>query len=190
MATTRAQQKAETRRRILEAASDLFAENGYEGTTTRQIAEHCDISIGAVFAHFANKQMLLKAVLFEEVERALAWARGRLGSGADVGEAMVAFAGSLYRFYVQRRELSRELIRHSLFGEEELMNQLQLFREELRAFVPAVLNAEQTARETEAVVDALLSHYFFMLLVLLNDDEMSVARALKRLRRMNALVLA
>ncbi|KOO11428.1 transcriptional regulator, partial [Vibrio xuii] len=41
-----------TRERILNAAWALFAENGYEETTTRQIARHANVADGTVFSHF------------------------------------------------------------------------------------------------------------------------------------------
>ena len=190
MATTRDKQKAETRRRLLEAAADLFAELGYEGTTTRQIAENCDLSIGTVFAHFPNKQKLLQAVLYDGVEQSLNRARARLDPDADVAEAASVFAASLYRFYVERRELSRELLKHSLFDTSDFADQLLGFREELLTYLGSSADAPANDQDAELVVDALFSHYFFMLLSLLNDERMTPARAVNRLRRMNALVLA
>ncbi len=187
MTTTRQQQKAETRRRLIEQAADLFAEHGYEGTTTRQIAESCDVSIGTVFAHFPNKQKLLQAVLFEGVEHSLSRARAKLHGNVDLAEAAAVFAASLFRFYVERRELSRELLKHSLFDTADFAEQLMSFRDELLAYLERSKGTR--GRDDPVVVDALLGHYFLMLLSLLNDERMTTARAVSRLRRMNALVL-
>lgn len=186
MTTTRKERKVETRRSLLEQAAKLFAEQGYEGTTTRQIAQCCEVSIGTVFAHFPNKQALLQAVLYDGVERALETARRKLDSDASVAEAMAAFAASLYRYYLQRRELSQELLKHSLFDAQEFAGQLLLFRNELMSHIK---ESNSSDLNKEDVVDALLSHYFFVLLTLLNQPGMSVQRAVKRLRRMNALVI-
>ncbi|MEZ5557091.1 MAG: TetR/AcrR family transcriptional regulator [Pseudomonadales bacterium] len=188
MPTTRAEQKSETRRRLLEEAAACFATHGFEGTTTRQIAKQCGVSIGTVFAHFPNKQTLLQAVLYEGIERALSRARLRLSANVPVDEAMATFAGSLYRFYLQQRTLSKELLKHNLFNTDAFAEQLMLFREELISFMH-----NQTPggdRNTELVADALMSHYFFILLTVLNDPNMSAHQAVQRLRRMNALVTA
>ena len=57
----------ESRRRILDAAEELFAERGYERTSVVDIAERSGISRGSIPWHFKNKEGVLVAV----VERAL-----------------------------------------------------------------------------------------------------------------------
>jgi AcrR family transcriptional regulator len=48
---------------ILAAARDVFAEHGYEGAKTQQIANAANVSEALVFRHFSSKQVLYKAVL-------------------------------------------------------------------------------------------------------------------------------
>lgn len=182
---TRVQQKVETRRRILEEAAAAFSEHGYEGTTTRQIAQACGVSIGSVFAHFPNKQSLLQAVLYDGIELALGRARRKLKVEAGVEEAMAVFATSLYTFYHGRQDLSRELLKHSLFDSREFAGQLRLFHQELMS---RMREHTLASRDKEVLADTLLSHYFFVLLALLNEPGISVQQAVKRLRRMNAQV--
>jgi AcrR family transcriptional regulator len=52
-----------TRRAILEAARQLFLENGYVATTIDAIADHADVSVETVYAIFKNKRTLLSDVL-------------------------------------------------------------------------------------------------------------------------------
>lgn len=62
-------------RNILNAALDLFAENGYESTSTSQIAKKAGVAVGSVYHVFPNKEELLMAVMtpmFEEVFQASA----------------------------------------------------------------------------------------------------------------------
>ncbi|WP_405685697.1 TetR family transcriptional regulator [Streptomyces sp. NBC_00057] len=54
---------AATRRRLLEAARDLFAERGYEGTTVRSIAERAGANQALLFRYFGSKQGLLAEVV-------------------------------------------------------------------------------------------------------------------------------
>ena len=49
--------------RILAAAQRLFARQGFEKTTTRQLAEAADIAEGTLFRHFENKKAILVAVV-------------------------------------------------------------------------------------------------------------------------------
>lgn len=51
------------RRQILEEAMRLFSENGFRGTTTREIAEAAGISEATVFKHFATKEELYRDIL-------------------------------------------------------------------------------------------------------------------------------
>src|SRR5215213_90614 len=45
----------ETRWRILEAAIDAFAERGYDGVSTREIARHAEVTSATVYHHFPSK---------------------------------------------------------------------------------------------------------------------------------------
>ena len=60
------QEASNTRERILDAALDLFATQGFAGTSMRQIARAVDIRESAIYAHFASKQEMYET-LFEEV---------------------------------------------------------------------------------------------------------------------------
>ena len=49
--------------RILTAAQHLFARQGFEKTTTRQLAEQAGVAEGTLFRHFDNKKSILAAVV-------------------------------------------------------------------------------------------------------------------------------
>ena len=53
----------ETRARIMEAASQLFTEKGYAGTTTRAIAERAEVNEVTLFRHFGTKDKLAQAIM-------------------------------------------------------------------------------------------------------------------------------
>jgi AcrR family transcriptional regulator len=52
----------EPRTRILKAALRLFARKGYDGTTTRDLANAANVAEGTLFRHFANKKAILVEV--------------------------------------------------------------------------------------------------------------------------------
>jgi AcrR family transcriptional regulator len=52
-----------TPRRILEAAEMLFAENGYDGTSMRDITRKAEVSLALVNYHFGNKENLLREIV-------------------------------------------------------------------------------------------------------------------------------
>ena len=53
-----------TARRVMDVAEDLFAIQGYDGTSLRQIAQGAGIKEPGLYNHFTGKQSLYEAVLF------------------------------------------------------------------------------------------------------------------------------
>lgn len=58
--TSRADQRRATRRRIIDAAADLFIERGYANTTLEQVADRAGVAVQTVYFHYGNKRTLLK----------------------------------------------------------------------------------------------------------------------------------
>ncbi|ADI63192.1 TetR/AcrR family transcriptional regulator [Trichormus azollae] len=54
--------EAQTRTRILQAAQRLFASQGFDGTTTRDLAQAAGVAEGTLFRHFTNKKAILVEV--------------------------------------------------------------------------------------------------------------------------------
>lgn len=65
----RHKQGAESRERILEAALDIAAERGYDGTTMALVTERAGLPASSVYWHFKNKDALLAAALEESYRR-------------------------------------------------------------------------------------------------------------------------
>lgn len=82
-APSRQSQKEATRRRVIEAARELFDAHGYQGTTIREIARHAGVAVGSVFTTFASKGEILSEVmqarlepLYAELDRVMPHLRG------------------------------------------------------------------------------------------------------------------
>lgn len=52
-----------TKQRILEAALDMFSENGYAGTNIRELAASLNLVKSSMYRHFESKEALWNAVL-------------------------------------------------------------------------------------------------------------------------------
>jgi AcrR family transcriptional regulator len=58
----------ERRQEIIRAAMDVFARNGFGGSTTREIAEGAGISEAMIYNHFRNKEDLYNAIIDEKLQ--------------------------------------------------------------------------------------------------------------------------
>jgi AcrR family transcriptional regulator len=71
----------QTRWRILAAAAERFADQGYAATSIRDIARDVGVTVGAIYVHFLSKDRLLVAVSEEGI--------GRIGQAVDAAIAEV-----------------------------------------------------------------------------------------------------
>ena len=82
------ERKAETRRRLLDAAALLFAERGIDAVSIDTVADAADRTSGAVYAHFGGKDGLLVALLDELVDDMAAVMSAELTLSDDADEQL------------------------------------------------------------------------------------------------------
>lgn len=94
----RAKQKEEVRGRILDAARELFAEQGVEAVSMRKIADRIDYTATALYFHFRDKDALLRELCahdflaFTTRFMTLAKVQDPIERLRGLGEAYVEFA--------------------------------------------------------------------------------------------------
>lgn len=62
---TQAGRREATRRRLIDAARQLFSTDGYDQTSTEHIRQQAGVSRGAMYHHFASKREIFEAVFVE-----------------------------------------------------------------------------------------------------------------------------
>lgn len=77
------QRGEDTYRRILEAAIDVFADEGYEGASTRMLAERAGVNLPAIQYYFGSKEGLYRAA----IEHIAQFVETRIGALAARAEA-------------------------------------------------------------------------------------------------------
>ncbi len=87
-----------TKQKILEVANDLFAKNGYAGTSVRDIATAADVNLAAINYHFKNKDSLYLQV-FEFNYDLINTAVTKIGEKATSTEDL---AIEVYRLFISR----------------------------------------------------------------------------------------
>ncbi|MEV7522324.1 TetR/AcrR family transcriptional regulator [Streptomyces sp. NPDC091371] len=68
MSSSSPQRRGNTRQRIQDVALELFAEQGYEKTSLREIAERLEVTKAALYYHFKTKEDIIIS-LFEDLTR-------------------------------------------------------------------------------------------------------------------------
>jgi AcrR family transcriptional regulator len=84
----RAAQGRATRGQLIDVATGLFAEHGYEGTSIEAVLTAAGVSRGALYHHFAGKEALFTAVLDALNERITVQLTEIIGASADPAEAV------------------------------------------------------------------------------------------------------
>jgi AcrR family transcriptional regulator len=111
------------RQALISAAAQLFKRQGYDATSTREIAAQVGMQSGSPFYHFGNKQDLLLAVMVEGMKQAIARQMAACGQASPSQSA---------------RERLRQLIRHHfdvLLGPDSDFIPVMLY--EWRSLAPA-----------------------------------------------------
>jgi AcrR family transcriptional regulator len=88
----------DTKSKILDVANELFARNGYDGTSIREIATKADVNIAAINYHFKNKENLFRHLfdlnyqwMDEEIEKI----------GKDTGLSTGDFSYQMYMHFLE-----------------------------------------------------------------------------------------
>ncbi len=111
--TARERSRLATRARLLAGGRTLFAERGFHGVTSHDIARAAGVAAGTFYLHFADKQALFREI----VDEAIRGLRGRLQaafeSTDDPRGAVAAHAEALVSFAEENADLV-----HIVFGRD------------------------------------------------------------------------
>ncbi|MCG7496610.1 TetR/AcrR family transcriptional regulator [Vibrio sp. Of7-15] len=169
--------RQQTREKILQAAWGSFAQNGYEATTTRQIAKQAGVADGTVFSHFPTKLSILREGMLEQLT-AISQDTLENAEGKTDVEIGLALTEQYYRYYFTNVELSRALLKEVIWD----LDYYQSFNQAL--FQSA---SEQTIAAEK--MPLILDCYFMTLITHLNRPEPNVELALEELHAKFKLIV-
>jgi AcrR family transcriptional regulator len=90
-----AERSAGTRRRILDAARELYAEYGWAGTPLDDVARAAGVTKGAVYHHFSGKAALLRALYEDQEQHSV---EGFVAAAAEHDDALDALRAGCHAF--------------------------------------------------------------------------------------------
>ncbi|MGW7364918.1 TetR/AcrR family transcriptional regulator [Streptomyces sp. NPDC054841] len=110
--------RGNTRQRIQDVALELFAEQGYEKTSLREIAEELQVTKAALYYHFKTKEDIVISLfqdLTRPIDELIAWAEKQprtLETKTELlrrYQAALTGAAPLFRFMQENQATVREL---------------------------------------------------------------------------------
>lgn len=183
---TRADQKAATRARILDVARAELERSGFEATSIRGVAKAAGVAAGTVLLHFRDKQDLLHAALFDDLERT--WAEAKASAKRkSLEDDLARLARTFFDYYAARPALFRTLLRESLFASPPWAERFAAQVAAVHAHVAALAIEAKARGEIDAAVDVALlgasffSFYYFALLAWAQGGHPDPARLFRRM---------
>ncbi|CCQ17455.1 putative TetR family transcriptional regulator [Rhodococcus sp. AW25M09] len=89
----------------LAAALSMFVEQGYHGTSVRQIAAGAGLSVPGLYHHFPSKQALLVGIMDASMDELLDRSRAaEAGAGSSPSDRFDAVVEALLLFHIHRRD--------------------------------------------------------------------------------------
>ncbi len=98
-------QSTETKSRIMEVARVLFANNGFDGTSVREIARLAEVNVASVNYHFAGKEKLFHEILLKGHADCSADIQSMALAGANLEDVLV----EIFRYFQTK---SHDLLSH------------------------------------------------------------------------------
>ncbi|MEO1201796.1 MAG: TetR/AcrR family transcriptional regulator [Pseudomonadota bacterium] len=116
------QRSVVTQQKLLDAATQAFSENGFKGTSTRDIAERAGVHHPLITYHFKNKDQLWRAAadrIFREFNIALIKATSEVSEKDPRGRA-VAFVQTYVQYAYRQPALHKIILQESSKPSERL----------------------------------------------------------------------
>ncbi|MFE9649081.1 TetR/AcrR family transcriptional regulator [Streptomyces sp. NPDC006365] len=131
------QQRGHTRQRIQDVALELFAEQGYEKTSLREIAERLNVTKAALYYHFRTKEDILISLfqdLTKPMDELIEWGKQQPRTLETKREILSRYsealtdAAPLFRFMQENQGTVRELRSGEDF-KDRMLRMVDLLRE-------------------------------------------------------------
>jgi AcrR family transcriptional regulator len=179
MQHTGAAPRTDTRSRVQKVALELFAEQGYEKTSLREIAERLGVTKAALYYHFRSKEDIVHSFTddhFDRIDALIEWARAQ-PPGPETRHALleryvgIVLAGTeVFRFIEQNRA--------SMQSMESGKERLTRFRSRLDTLVELLAGPEAPLRDRVRASAALFAASAACVVVWDDDTDKSELHAI------------
>jgi AcrR family transcriptional regulator len=174
--------RRDTRARVQQVALELFAEQGYEKTSLREIAERLGVTKAALYYHFKSKEDIVHSFTddyFAEIDALVDWAKDQPRSEATRHEILdryvgiVLAGGGVFRFLEQNRAAVQ-----GMEAAEAGKARFARFRGRLDALVDLLAGPDAPLRDRMRATAAVLSVSATCLFYMQEVDDLDKLRAI------------
>src|ERR1700745_2556544 len=171
--------RTDTRSRVQKVALELFAEQGYEKTSLREIAERLGVTKAALYYHFKSKEDIVHSFTddyFAELDNLLDWAKDKPRGDETRREVLNRYVGivlasnEVFRFLEQNRASVQSMDA----GKERFAR----VRIRLDALVDLLVGSEAPLRDRVRATTAVLSVGATCMFFLTQVDDLDTLRAI------------
>lgn len=193
--TLRQQNKTDKLKRIQQAARQLFSAQGFDNTSTREIASLAQVGLATLFLYATDKRDLLFLAGNDDLEGLTVSAFAGIDATAPLLEQLVEIFGRFFEAYARDRSFFRDLLRELTFFTSG--QQSARFQAARRATVACVMNVVSEARRRgmvrSASSDSAIAEVIFSIFAAdvrrwLGEDDASIASGLAHLRTLLTVV--
>jgi AcrR family transcriptional regulator len=140
--------RGDTRARIQQVALELFAEQGYDKTSLREIAERLDVTKAALYYHFKSKEDIVRSLAedyFGQIDALIAWARSQPRTAATRDQILRRYV----RIVADGSDVFRMLHHNqaALASLDSAKRRGELFRERMTGLVDVLIEDHASLRE-------------------------------------------
>ena len=188
---TRGQKRvAKTRRKLKEAALDVFSEKGIEAATVEDITEKADLGKGTLYRHFTDKEEMVVILVEEAIDNLIGRLQCRSEEPETLEDVLEHFLNAHYSFFAENSEEFILLFQGRLFLklqsetpedlEEPYLRYLGEIEDQVSQHVSPKINPAKIRRLACAVA-GFISGYFSFAVIGMDEDEIeSSVKPLKK----------
>lgn len=168
MESLREKKKRKTRQAILNAAIELFGNNGFEGTSIAQLAQKAGVGKGTVYSYFSTKQDILNAFCEDELAYVHKQLSTKTNPDAPVLEQLVTIFMAEFEYVTRTPEFGRLYMQEMVFPRREMMSKHKELENKFLEMIFPIIGRAQKRGELRADMEQLhLCGHFFSLFILL-----------------------
>ncbi len=165
---------SEVRQRILVEAVRLFAQNGFEGTSIRAVADAVGIKNPSLLYYFGSKEQLLEAVVDDLLEHWKSELPQLISKSTNSRERFASLVESVVAFFLEDQNRARLFIREMLDRPAELGARI---REQLGPWIGLISDYINLGKERGTIKSTVDAEYYIFQVILIVAGTVTLSSA-------------